>query len=70
MRAQHPPIVGGSGPAGTESVVETIAFSVGGVAEGITIYSLDEPNEILPGRWTLQVVHRGRVLLSQVFLLQ
>lgn len=70
LRIEHPPIVGGFGPSETESVMDALAFGVNGVAEGTIIYSLDEANEIVPGRWTLEVVLRGRALVSQVFLLQ
>ena len=69
-RAEHPPIQVEGRPLSTESIVETYAFSNGGIAEGIVVYSLDEPSEIRPGRWTLELIRDGRVLVSQVFMLQ
>ncbi len=69
-RAVHPPILGGSGPSATESIVETYVFSEFGEAEGIVIYSLDLPSEIRPGEWRLELLRDGQVLISQTFILQ
>ena len=69
-RAVHPPILGGTGPSATESIVETYVFSEFGEAEGIVIYSLDLPSEIRPGEWRLELLRDGQVLISQTFILQ
>lgn len=69
-RAIHPPILGGTGPSTTQSIVETYVFSEFGEAKGIVIYSLDLPSEIRPGEWTLELLRDGQVLVSQRFLLQ
>ena len=69
-RAIQPPVLGGTGPSTTQSIVETYVFSEFGEAKGIVIYSLDLPSEIRPGEWTLELMRDGQVLVSQRFLLQ
>ena len=70
MQALHPPMTGPSGKATTESRVETQVFGEQGVAVNDIIYVLAEPFEVLPGNWTLQLLYKGKVVVSRQFVLQ
>lgn len=69
MRALHPPMKSHSGQMETVSTAETFVIGEGRVATNDIVYSLTEPSEVLPGKWTLQLLYRGQVVLSRDFLL-
>jgi hypothetical protein len=64
MRALHPPMTGPSGKTTTQ------VFGEQGVAVNDIIYVLAEPFEVLPGNWTLQLVYKGKAVVSRQFVLQ
>jgi hypothetical protein len=70
MRALHPPMTGPSGKTTTESRVDTQVFGEQGVAVNDIIYVLAEPFEVLPGNWTLQLLYKGKTVVSRQFVLQ
>jgi hypothetical protein len=70
MRALHPPMTGPSGKTTTESRVDTQVFGEQGVAVNDIIYVLAEPFEVLPGNWTLQLLYKGKAVVSRQFVLQ
>jgi Domain of unknown function (DUF3859) len=70
MRALHPPMTGPSGKTTTESRADTEVFGEQGVAVNDIIYVLAEPFEVLPGKWTLQLLYKGKVVVSRQFVLQ
>jgi len=71
MRVVHPPIrnPGGGKPRTTGSVPHFIEADRG-VAEGLIVYSLGEATDAKPGRWTLQLLYRGGVVLAREFVLK
>jgi hypothetical protein len=70
MRTLHPPMQGPSGKPQTRSTASTVVDGAGGVAEGDVIYTLSEPFEVLPGRWTFQLLYKGSVILSKDFTVE
>jgi len=70
LRALHPAMRGPDGRVSRSSAVSTEALASGGEARGDVAYTLSEAFEVLPGDWELQLVHRGRVILSRQFKLQ
>ncbi len=69
MRAIHPPMTGPSGRISTVSEAPNLLFSEGGVAGDDLFYILSKDYEVLPGEWKLEVLYRGRVILSKAFTL-
>jgi hypothetical protein len=70
MRALHPPMKGADGKRRTVSTAPLALEAEQGVAENDIVYTLGEPAEVLPGRWQLQLLHRGRVVLAREFELK
>ena len=66
MRVIHPPMTGPSGKTETVSIAEVAGHN--GQAE--IIYIIDEPFEMLPGNWTLQLLYQGQVVVSRDFYLR
>lgn len=71
MRVVHPPTrsPGGGKPRTTRSVPHFIEAEQG-VAEGLIVFAVDEPAEVKPGRWSLQLLYRGGVVLTREFVLK
>ena len=69
MRAVHPPMTGPSGRPSTISQAPTYPYSENGVASSELFYSLSKDFEVLPGEWRLEILFRGRVILSKSFTL-
>jgi hypothetical protein len=71
MRVIHPPIrnPGGGKPRTMRSVPHFIEAERG-VAEGLIVFGVGEPAEVKPGRWTLQLLYRGGVVLAREFVLK
>lgn len=70
MRVIHPAMMGPDGLARTQSVAPTYEVGSNGSATGFLVYTLSEPFEVLSGRWVLQLLHQGRVVISQEFMLE
>jgi hypothetical protein len=56
-----------SGGTATVSTAGTSVFGEAGVATNDIVYRLSEPAELLPGRWTLQLLYKGQVVLTRNF---
>jgi hypothetical protein len=69
IRAVHPPMTGPSGRPSTISQAPTFPFFENGVATSELFYSLSKDFEVLPGEWRLEILYRGRVILSKRFTL-
>ena len=70
MRVVHPPM---KGLDGRERTVDTNPFQVetlDGLYENDIVYLLSEPFEVVPGKWALQILYQGRVLVSREFVLE
>jgi len=64
----HPPIKGANGKETSRSFWVTRAMvDKDGVARGMTGYKIEEPYEIAPGEWTIELKRAGEVLLRQKF---
>jgi hypothetical protein len=71
MRVMHPRMTHpGSKKSQTQSVADLLLVASDGKAQGEVLYELTERHEVLPGRWTIQVLHSSVVLLSVSFDLQ
>ena len=70
MRTLHPPMRAAGGQPQTRSTAPAVVFGERGVAEGEIIYILSEPHEVLQGRWTVQLLYKGSVVLSKDFTLE
>jgi hypothetical protein len=71
MRAIHPAMKNpGGGKPRTTSTAPTFVEAEQGVAENEIVYTLNEAAEVKPGRWTLQLLYRGSVVLSREFTLK
>ncbi len=69
MRAVHPLMTGPSGRSTTISQAPTFPFSENGMATSELFYSLSKDFEVLPGEWHLEILFRGRVVLTKTFTL-
>lgn len=67
MRALHPPMKGEDGKRRTVSTAPVAIDADQGVAENDIVYTLSDPAEVLPGRWQLQLLYRGKVVLARRF---
>jgi len=72
MRAIHPPMKGPDGRTTTVSTAPALFLGEGddcmyecNISE--IVYTLSEPYQVLPGKWLLQLVDRGQVMLSREF---
>ncbi len=70
MRVLHPPMRTPDGRVQTVSTAAIDWFFEGGVARDDVMYTLSEDFEVLPGRWTLQLLLDGQVLASREFTLR
>jgi len=70
MRAIHPSMKGSDGIARDRSTAPAHAFGRNGRADDFIVYTLSEPFEVVLGQWHLQLLHKGRVVISQEFILQ
>lgn len=70
MRAIHPPMKSHGGGIETVSTAETYVYGTGGIAINDIVYTLSESSEVLPGKWTLQLLYRGQVVVSREFDLE
>jgi len=64
---QHPPIVGHDGKVSTGFTLKKSPRSSNGEFEGGIFYRLSEDYELVPGKWTLSVLHKDRVLAEKTF---
>lgn len=69
IRAIHPALRRPDGRLNSTSTAEVPLFFEGGRVKNTLVYRLSEPYEVAPGTWTLQVLFRGRPLLSKTFTL-
>ena len=71
MRVVHPPLrnPGGGKPRTARSVPHFIEAEHG-LAEGLIVFTVGEPADVKPGRWTLQLLYRGGVVLAREFVLK
>jgi len=68
VRVRHPPLrKPGTQKAETISTWDNDAWGNHSRPNIHSGYRFDEPWEMVPGRWTIQVVHRDRVLLERHF---
>jgi hypothetical protein len=65
MRALHPPMKGEDGKRRTVSTAPVSLDAEQGVAENDLVYTLSDAAEVLPGRWRLQLLDRGTVVLAR-----
>lgn len=70
MRVLHPPMQSPSGRLSSMTTAPVVLQSELGDAYSDVMYRLSEPQELLPGTWTIQVLNRGNVVLSREFLLK
>jgi hypothetical protein len=70
MRALHPPMKGEDGKRRTVSTTPVSMDAEQGVAENDLVYTLSDAAEVLPGRWRLQLLYRGKVVLARAFELK
>jgi hypothetical protein len=67
MVIRHPPIKNDKGQVETEySTPETLSVKRGQVSE-VSGYSLDRPEELVPGMWTFEVWYHGQKLVAKSF---
>lgn len=69
MRVLHPAMRGRDGKTQTVSTVPLEVYGVAGFSEDDILYILSEDFEVLPGKWTLQLLHKGSVVISREFQL-
>ena len=56
-------------PMGTSRVTEqSYATSIRGDSQSITFYQFDYDYELLPGDWTMEAHHKGKILFTTSFL--
>lgn len=67
MRAIHPPMQSPGGKVSTVSSVPVVLDSELGEAYNDLVYRLSEERELLPGKWTLQILYRGNAVLTRDF---
>ena len=70
MRALHPAMKGADGKSRTVSTARTFVDAENGVAENEIVYTLNDAAEVLPGKWELQLLYRGQVVLAREFELK
>ena len=70
IRALHPPMRGPDGRISSTSTTRTELFGIRGIAGGEIAYTLSEPFEVLRGTWQLQVLYKGKPVLSKSFVLK
>lgn len=70
VRTIHPPIRGKDGKSSTVSNAVLDIEAYGGAWQDHLLYKLSTKDELVPGRWVLQVLYRGRVVLSKEFTVQ
>ena len=65
MVGEHPPLKDSrTGKTQTRDVYELQSW----IGQTYTSYSLDEEQELIPGRWKFQVWHKGKKLCDQSFM--
>lgn len=69
MHVIHPPMVGQDGKTLTTTTAPLELYFANGVARDDIVYLLSEDFEVLPGRWTLQILLDGKPLISRDYLL-
>ncbi len=71
LQAIHPPM---TGPDGRTTTLSRAVTLVTGESEDYTIgdavFTLGEPYQVLAGKWVIQVLDRGQVVLRQEFDLE
>jgi hypothetical protein len=70
MHVIHPPMQGQDGKMHTTTTAALELYFVDGVARDDLVYILSEDFEVLPGKWTLQILLDGNVLISRDYRLQ
>lgn len=70
MRAIHPPIYASNGEAAIYSEAPIYPFCESGVANDQVLYTLDDPRELISGKWTLEIFIHNKVVLSNVYIVQ
>ncbi|MBX7133823.1 MAG: DUF3859 domain-containing protein [Fimbriimonadaceae bacterium] len=70
MRAIHPVMKGLDGTTRDRSTAPEYAYGQSGGAYGFIVYTLSEPFEVVPGPWHIQLLYKGRVVISQEFILK
>jgi hypothetical protein len=69
IRTLHPPMTNPKvGKAVTESTWENNAWANHFEPNIHSGFRFDERWEMVPGKWTIQVVHEGRVLVEKIFI--
>jgi hypothetical protein len=66
----HPPMLGQDGKTHTTTTAALELYFVDGVARDDLVYMLSEDFEVLPGKWTLQILLDGKPLISKDYLLR
>jgi hypothetical protein len=66
---RHPPMLDSDGNAGIVSTTRIRIKPTDGRFENFLVYTLRKPNEMLPGKWRLEVHRHGRILLGKTFTL-
>ena len=70
MRAVHPSITGPDGKSSELSSAPIEVYTENGTYDDDLVYMLSEPNEVVPGRWILQLFFDGKHVASREFLLE
>jgi hypothetical protein len=70
MHVIHPPMLGQDGKMHTTTTAPLELYFVDGVARDDIVYILSEDFEVLPGKWTLQILLDGKTLVSKDYLLR
>lgn len=67
LKARHPAVVGPDGVSRTEVVSTLPVYTASGAYRNAFVYQFDRPEDLQPGRWTLQVLYGDRVLVERSY---